>query len=509
MKRIRQLWIVILVLALLPMEALATMDGRYISDRDILPYSPSLPYVGVLEEIIYEDEYSTLPYTTDEIGDEVFDLHELSWIDQYTVFQKDWDALPEDTYLAVVRKDPSNKTAYLFTIVDGEAVELLELSHPEYVNYFRSHINVELYTDGEVDYADVTFTNSFPATDEGPNFDEDHLYFRLQDGTAEPVDDWQGAPMNRTDGELLRKENMPFTDMIEMDYESWKELYQLAHTPFTGDTDFLDELSSVEQEDFFISLLPLFADWNRPLGDDFGLGVGLNLMRYVATEMCEELSGWREGGKAFAPSGKDGYGAMEEAILAVNPDALESFGLAFPEGEGWRVDTKPFAEYMRTRYDQAFPQGEYAPEDSGVYLSTHDDGTATVYVHELMVPEFIFPQTVEAKGDYAILKAQVYGFWGPYASEGVDLTEVGYFLLHKVAGENGSMIQTIYRSDQPFGFDDVKELVVEKEEGVAHDPHDENAKPVATSRNWLPIAIGFVAGAAVVVLITALIKRKQ
>lgn len=139
--------ILILVLSLVPVRTQALTDGN---GMDLDSYEDKFNglYRGYIYPLIKDfsfDEYGNFAtIKPDDINIDTVD--DQAYLDQALEIEDENGRL---LYLVLRQRVAYESLRYkIYGQINKKGVEILEISHPSYMNYFRSYGNIEFYTDG-------------------------------------------------------------------------------------------------------------------------------------------------------------------------------------------------------------------------------------------------------------------------------------------------------------------------------------------------------------------------
>lgn len=444
------LLILILALSLVTVRVYALTDGSGmdLDSYEEMFYGLNRGYIYPLIKDFAFDEYGDF---ATKIDDEI-DLDtegEKPYLDQALEIS---DENGKFLYLVLRERVAYGSLTYkIYGQINKKGQEILEISHPSYINYFRSDGIIEFYTDGQDDYVQIQFINSYRPVVEGSNV------FKI---SSQGISEIDSLPADLRPLEAYDTNDMPAGSWFYIDERTCLDFYNknLLNSKNLKDQEYFKEASKESLGQLYEALVPLM-DANIKAGKIDG---SLTYPIYKLAITNKLVGPWIEDSKDQISIAVNIYKDLEDQVAGKEEEIF------FPDEDKWSLSAKPLREFFKKQYEVELEDGsyKYGPEDQ-VQIQIKEDQADFVFgenqIGLISFPEIIGLRDLETYGTYALLKVGLLSTEGYYATDFL-YKDDSYknILITKTKDQDGNLrFMPLYTSDQDLDSNKVKELVEE------------------------------------------------
>ena len=380
-------------------------------------------------------------------------------------------------YLALRERVAYESLTYkIYGQINKKGVEILEISHPSYVNYFRSFGNIECYTDGQANYVQVKFTNSYPATEDydgGPVVEGSYTFKISNQG----IDEIDSLPADLKPLEAYDSNYMPLGNWAYIDERNCLDFYNkyLLGSKNIGDQEYFKEASEESIGELYEAIIPLMDKNISPGKIDGSLAYTI----YKLAISNKLVGPWIENSEGENFKGVNIYKDLEDQVASRDEEIF------FPDVDKWSLKARPLREFFKKQYEIDLADGTYKYGNQGQVKIKIKEDQANFSFSENQIGLVSFPEIIglrdfETYGSYAILKVGLLSTEGYYATDYI-YNDNSYknILITKTKDQDGNLrFIPLYTSDQDLDESKVKELVEEfkmpREEILAKNDSDKD-----------------------------------
>lgn len=452
------LLILILVLSLVPVRTQALTDG---SGMDLDSYEDKFNglnrgYIYPLIKDFSFDEYGNFAtIKPDDINIDTVD--DQAYLDQALEIEDENGRL---LYLVLRQRVAYESLIYkIYGQINKKGVEILEISHPSYMNYFRSYGNIEFYTDGQAEYVQIQFTNSYPATEDydgGPVVEESYVFKISKQGLSE-ID---SLPADLKPLESYDTSDLPIGDWTYIDERTCLDFYNkcLIDSKALSDQEYFKEASQKSIEELYEALVPLMDANIRP----GKIGGDLTYPIYKLAITNQLVGPWIENTEDQNFSRINIYKKLEDQVIGKDEEIF------FPEENKWTLSASLLKEFFERQYEVDLEDGFYKYGDGDqVEVEIKEDQADFTFsenqIRLVSFPEIIGLRDLETYGTYALLKVGLLSTEGYYATD-FQYKDDSYknILVTKTKDSEGQVrFIPLYTSEEDLDENKVKELIEE------------------------------------------------